>query len=150
MRLVIDEDMPRSLGKRLIAAGHDVFDIRDHALRGGSDQDVFQFAQPKKAVLVTEDLGFGNLLRFPIGRHHGIVIGRFPSTLPCKAVVSEIVGLFRKLTQTDVTGASIIVSPGQVRIRRSEYCPWACGCGVGDEDGSGVPAPVLDFMRRCS
>ncbi|MEE9297034.1 MAG: DUF5615 family PIN-like protein [Phycisphaerae bacterium] len=120
MRIVIDEDMPRSLGPCLDAAGHQVFDVRDHDLRGQSDQEVFRFAQQQEAVLITEDLGFGNLLRFPIGRHHGIVVGRFPSTIPCKTIVSEVVELFNKVTPADVAGALIIVSPGQIRVRRPD------------------------------
>lgn len=120
MRFVIDEDMPRSLGPCLAAAGHQVFDVRDHDLRGRSDEEVFRFAQEQEAVLITEDLGFGNLLRFPTGSHYGVVVGRFPSTTPCKTVVSEVVELFNKVTPADVAGALIIVALGQIRVRRPQ------------------------------
>lgn len=50
MKIVIDEDLHRSLGEVLRKLGHEVFDVRDHGLRGKSDEDVFRFAQEKKAT----------------------------------------------------------------------------------------------------
>ena len=34
-----------------------------------------------KAVLLTGDLGFGNLLHFPLGTHSGIFIAHFPNEI---------------------------------------------------------------------
>ena len=79
---VIDEDMPRSTGRTLEEHGYEVKDIRDYGLRGADDEEVYRFAQKEGAVLLTGDKGFGNLLRFPIGSHFGIVIANFPNEMP--------------------------------------------------------------------
>jgi len=120
MRFVLDEDMPRSLGRALTSAGHDVLDVRDHGLRGRDDEDVFRFAQQNAAVLVSEDLGFANLLRFSLGTHSGIVIGRFPSKLSTTAIVKEVVSAMSMFTTEDLHGALVIIEIGRVRIRRPE------------------------------
>ena len=118
MRFVIDEDMPRSLGPALVKAGHDVWDVRDHGLQGHADEEVFRFAQEHEACFITEDLGFANILRFPLNSHHGIVVGRFPSILPTRTVVAEVARSLETLAEEPLRGALIIVEIGQTRIRR--------------------------------
>ena len=43
MKVVIDEDLSRSLGELLRARGYEVFDVRDWGLRGRPDEEVFFF-----------------------------------------------------------------------------------------------------------
>ena len=74
--IVLDEDMPRSTGIALVEAGYEVKDVRDYGHRGSGDEEIYRFAQEGKAVLLTGDLGFGNILKFPLGKHFGIVVAR--------------------------------------------------------------------------
>ena len=120
MRFVIDEDMPRSLGPALASAGHEVLDVRDRGLRGRTDDEVFRYAQDQAAALISEDLGFANLLRFPLGTHHGIVVPRFSTSVPPKIVVEGTVRALAGLAPADIRGALIIVEPHQVRIRQPQ------------------------------
>jgi len=117
MRFVIDEDMPRSVGPALAELGHEVLDVREQDLRGASDEQVLRFAQQREACLITEDLGFGNVLRFPLGSHHGIIVCRFPSTLRSQTVVSEVLRGVSQLTESQLRGALAIVEVGQWRLR---------------------------------
>ena len=114
----IDEDMPRSTGKVLKETGYEVKDIRDHGLRGADDDKIYQFAQNNQAVLITADLGFGNILRFPIGSHFGIVIARFPNEIPTSEINRQLVARFADLTDADFKGSLLIIEPGKVRIRK--------------------------------
>lgn len=114
----IDEDMPRSTGRILKESGDEVKDIRDYGLRGADDDRIYQFAQNNKAVLITADLGFGNILRFPIGSHFGIVIVRFPNEMPTSELNHQLVARFADLTEADFKGSLVIIEPGKVRIRK--------------------------------
>lgn len=118
LRIVIDEDMPRSLGPALSQQGYEVEDIRDHGLRGSTDVEVFNFAQREEAVLMTGDLGFGNILRFPLGKHCGVAIARFPSEMSSRDVIRRVVECLTALTEEDLSGNLVIVEPGKIRIRR--------------------------------
>ncbi len=80
-RFVIDEDMPRSTARSLRCLGYEVKDIRDYGLRGADDEEIYQFAQSDQAILVTGDMDFGNILRFPVGSHFGIIIAHFPNEM---------------------------------------------------------------------
>jgi len=62
---LIDEDMPRSTAKELIKAGYEVSDVRDVGLRGQSSDKIFSYAQKHRAILLSADLGFANIVRFP-------------------------------------------------------------------------------------
>jgi predicted nuclease of predicted toxin-antitoxin system len=79
LKFVIDEDMPRSTSRALNGKGHKALDVRDHGLRGKSDQQVYEFAHQEEAIILTGDLGFGNIMRFPIGSHFGIFVVHFPN-----------------------------------------------------------------------
>lgn len=110
--------MPRSTAKLLKSKGYEVLDVRDYGLRGKSDDEVFIFTQKEKAILLTGDLGFGNILRFPVGSHSGIVIAHFPNEISTSELNNQIIKAFDNLTEADFEGNLIILEPGKVRIRR--------------------------------
>ena len=116
-RFLIDEDMPRSTTKLLEDKGFDVLDVRDCGLRGKSDEEIFRFAQEEKAVILTGDMGFGNLLRFPIGSHSGIVIAHFPNEISTSELNRQLDLDFDNLDEADFRGSLIILEPGRIRIR---------------------------------
>jgi len=115
---LIDEDMNRSVAKVLEELGHQVRDVRDEGLRGRSDEEVFKFAQSQRAVILTADLGFGDTSRFPLGSHHGIVVARFPNELSTAKLNVELAKSLKGLTDQDLKGNLIVLSPGRVRIMR--------------------------------
>ena len=120
MKAVIDEDLPRSLSDTLTSLGFVAFDIRDTQFRGKTDDLIFLFAQRNKAVLFSGDLGFSNILTFPLETHYGIVILRFPNEMPIEKINNETKRLLKKLKTSDYKGNLIILSPGKIRLRKGE------------------------------
>ena len=118
LKFVIDEDMPRSTAKILRTKGYEALDVRDLGLRGKNDDEIFKFAQKEKAVILTGDLGFGNLLHFPVGSHSGIVIAHFPNEVSTLELNNQIIKAFETLNEIDFKGNLIILEPGKIRIRR--------------------------------
>ena len=117
LRLLVDENLPRSLTAALREAGHQVWDVRELGERGVPDDRVLQLAQELKAALISADKGFGNIVRFPLGSHWGIVVVRLPSETPgselCRTVIQALAGL----EPDELRGRLCIVRPGQVRFR---------------------------------
>lgn len=118
LKFLIDEDMPRSTAKILKTRGYEVLDVRDCGLKGKNDEEIFKFAQREGAVILTGDMGFGNLLRFPIGGHFGIVIAHFPNEISTLELNNQITKALDNLTENDIKGNLIILEPGKIRIRR--------------------------------
>jgi len=119
LKFVIDEDMPRSTARVLKANNFDALDVRDYGLRGKDDYEIFGFAQENKAILLTGDLGFGNLLHFPLGSHSGIVIAHFPNELSTSELNNQTLKAFKNLEENDFQGNLIILEPDKLRIRRN-------------------------------
>jgi predicted nuclease of predicted toxin-antitoxin system len=82
MRFLCDEDVPRSTARVLRDAGFDVVDVRDIGLRGQTDQEVYRVAQREDRLLITCDLGFSNILRFPPSESKGILVVRIADSEP--------------------------------------------------------------------
>ena len=118
LKFLIDEDMPRSTLNVFKTTGYEVSDVRDCGLRGASDEEVFEFAQRSEAVIVTGDVGFGNLFRFPMGNHHGILIVHFPNEVSTPELNRQLMKALEVLTDSDFYGNLIILEPGRLRIRR--------------------------------
>lgn len=118
MNIVLDEDLSRSIGRELRKYGHEIFDIRDHGLRGKPDAEVFQFAQKQNAILFSADLGFANIMQFPLGSHAGIVILRFPNEMRTETINTIVMGLLRKIPEKDIAGNLVIFSPSGLRLKR--------------------------------
>jgi len=117
-KFVIDEDIARSTGNLLADAGYEIIDIRDQGLRGAEDEKVFRFAQSEKAILLSGDVGFGNLRKFPLGRHHGILIVHYPNELPVQEINRQLLQALNQLKDADLSKNLTIIEPGKIRIRR--------------------------------
>lgn len=115
---LIDEDLPRTTAAALRQAGHTAIDGRDVGLRGHGDDDVFAYAQAHGLTLVTADMGFANILRFPLGTHAGIVVLRVPNEVSTDQLNRLLVSALAGLGTEDLRGALVIVEVGRTRIRR--------------------------------
>jgi len=119
LRLLVDEDLPRSLAPALRLAGHVAADVRDEGLRGQSDATIFQFAQERNFAVLTGDVEFGNELVYPPDDHRGVVLTRFPNDLPAPMLVEQIVASIALVAEESLVGTIVVVEPGRVRVRRS-------------------------------
>ncbi|HLB69474.1 MAG: DUF5615 family PIN-like protein [Candidatus Methanoperedens sp.] len=117
---MIDEDMPRSTGKILREQGYDVKDIRDYGLRGATDEKIYEFAQLERAVILTGDRDFGNILRFPLGDHFGIVIAHFPNEMLTAEINNHLLERFKEISEDDFKGNVIVIEERKIRIRRND------------------------------
>jgi predicted nuclease of predicted toxin-antitoxin system len=117
-RFLVDEDLPRSLATTLQAGGTSAEDVRDVGLRGATDDDVLAHAVVHGLTLVTGDLDFANLLRFPLGTHRGIVVARLPHQWAATRRTQIIADAVRDLPDDVLLGCLIIVEPGRIRLRR--------------------------------
>lgn len=81
MRLLADENIATSVIASLRTDGHDVESIRDTA-PGVTDEVVIRMARQSKRIIDTHDRDFGNVIRYPIGTHLGVVLIRCRNQSP--------------------------------------------------------------------
>jgi len=115
----LDENLSRHLKAELNALGFDALTVADEGLLSRPDREIAEAARVEGRVLLSLDLDFADLIKFPPGSHPGIVVFR-PAKFGPGAVsqfVREFVGAHNL---RELTGCLVIVDPGRVRIRRPE------------------------------
>ena len=118
MRLKLDENMDARLTVLLRQAGHDVTTIRDQGLRGMADPALDEYCISENRILVTLDLDFSNVLRFPPDRTPGLAVLRGPDDL--FPTVRILVHTLVNALANDTPSARLwIIEPGRVRIHEA-------------------------------
>lgn len=79
MKFKLDENLPASATTILASAGHDVDTVPGEGLTGAPDPDVVSAATGAGRILVSLDVGLGDIRAYPPGSHAGIVVLRVPA-----------------------------------------------------------------------
>lgn len=118
LKFLIDEDLPRSTARLLREMGFVALDVRDCGLRGKTDEEIFEYAQKEKAIIITADRGIGSTLRFPLGTHCGIIVANFPNEISTTDLNIQIHMALQGLPEEDLLNNLVIIEPNKIRIRR--------------------------------
>ncbi len=115
MTFLLDDCVDRQVGDRLAAEGHEVaFAWATEPFL--PDDAVLSLANEKRAVLVTADKDFGELV-YRTGRATGgVVLVRLAGLSPESKAAQVSVAV--KMHGDEMAGAFSVVSPGRVRVRR--------------------------------
>jgi len=115
VRLKLDENIDARLAVVLRGAGHDALTVREQNLHGTDDIDLYQLCISENRALVTLDLDFSNILRYPPESTAGLIMLRGPEDL--FATVKILIDtLIEALVNEDPLGQLWIVEPGRIRI----------------------------------
>jgi predicted nuclease of predicted toxin-antitoxin system len=107
VKFKLDENLPASSAAILAGAGQ---------LNGATDPEVVAAATAAGRVLISLDVGLGDIRAYPPGSHAGIVVLRL--TDQSAATVSKAVCDLAALTKTDgLAGAVSVLQHGLLRIR---------------------------------
>jgi predicted nuclease of predicted toxin-antitoxin system len=115
-RLLCDENLGRTVPRLLREAGHDVQALCENVERGASDQAVFDLAVTDDRILVTRDLDFSDIRRFPLGAHLGLVVLRYPSDAPAASLAEAVLRTLDR-AGVEILGALLVVTPTLLRMR---------------------------------
>ena len=114
---LVDENTTASLADALRASGFVADHVYDVGLQGHADPDIFAYAQAQRRILITGDLGFGNITRYP-PPHHGIIVLRIPDTASTAELIQEVLDTLTGLAGQNLEDSLVIVQKGRFRVRR--------------------------------
>ncbi len=119
MKVKLDEN----LGNRAIGlfreTGHDVATVSEQELGGTSDDDLIEVCRTEGRVLVTLDLDFSNVLRFPPERYAGIAVLRVPHPIQLDTIRKRVRVLLKGSEDKELSGQLWIIERDRIR----EYTP---------------------------
>ncbi len=114
MNLVLDENVDRPIVDQLKLDGHSIWYIYDK-FRGLSDEKVLELASKNKALLVTLDKDFGELVFQKKLINSGILLLRL-SGLPNHEKVIIVSSTIKKYSEKLLNSFSVL-TPKSIRIR---------------------------------
>jgi len=116
MMLKLDENLSRHLKQSLSVYQHDVTTAADEGLLSQPDTVIAAAAHEEGRMLLTLDVEFGDLRKYPPGSHPGIILFR-PRTFGPLAV-NQFVEKFVRATELEpLSGCVVVVEPSRVRVR---------------------------------
>lgn len=113
----LDENLSRHLKAELRSLGFDALTVGDEGLLSRPDHEVAEAARGEGRVLLSLDLDFADIIKFPPGSHPGIVVFR-PATFGPGAVANFVRAFVQEHALSELTGCLVIVDPGRIPIRR--------------------------------
>ncbi len=120
MNFKLDENFGTRTQELFRAAGHNVHTVLEQNLSGAADIKLFEICAVEKLCLVTLDLDFSDVVRFPPQTSAGIVVIRVPRN-PSLRLLEKLVTEFLTLLETEPLQQNLwIVEIGRIRIHQSE------------------------------
>lgn len=113
MKLLLDENIPPALGRRLEEVGFEVRMIARFA-QGATDDVVLTYAEAAGEVVITADKDFGTLVYHEERAFFGVVLVR---THPISKHLDRIVEVICE-HRDELPGSFVVVDEHQVRIRK--------------------------------
>lgn len=114
-KFLLDADMPRSSAAAIRSLGFDVMDVRDLGMRYAKDQEIIDYALNTDRIVITRDLDYGEILRYP--QHPGAIILRLPTGFVAKEVNETLLDFLVSARSDELQQAIIIVELGRYRRR---------------------------------
>jgi len=120
MKFKLDENFGTRTQELFRSLGHDVETVRSQKLQGCSDQNLYEVCCTENRCLVTLDLDFADVVRFPPSRSSGIVVIRVPHN-PSLALLEQMARQFlRAAEQFTIEKRLLIVEVGRIRIHEAD------------------------------
>jgi predicted nuclease of predicted toxin-antitoxin system len=120
LSVVLDQNIPPVLIEylRLQRPTWEVRHVRDIGLSGASDHVIFEWAQRRRAIVITFDEDFADARMYPIGSHAGVIRLRvWPTTVEA---AETALGRLLSTTEDEILpGSLIIIDNLKIRIRRA-------------------------------
>jgi predicted nuclease of predicted toxin-antitoxin system len=96
--------------------GHEAVHVFDLGLAGASDDVIFDHAFAERRIIITLDLGFGEI---GSGRPVGVVIVRSRKKIEIGELIDHVMQMIRRFAPEleDFDGKVLVLEPGRSRLR---------------------------------
>lgn len=116
MRILVDMNVSIRVAEALRDQGHDVAHLREQSLSRLSDPEVFAKAWEESRVILTGDLGFGEIVAASAGHLVSVVFLRL-NTMAASHVIERLDATLARFEQALEDGAIVTVEEARVRVR---------------------------------
>jgi predicted nuclease of predicted toxin-antitoxin system len=118
VRLKLDENFPARLVELFRQHGHEVESVLSQPLSGRPDADLAAVCREERRGLVTLDLDFCDVRRFPPQDHAGIAVLRPGASVSIASIEPLVRQFLAAGAKSPFDGEFWIVEPGRIRVRQ--------------------------------
>lgn len=90
MRFLVDANLPRSTLPLLARFEHTAEHVRDIGLGDASDTEIAARARKSRVALITRDVDFADVRRYPPADYSGIVVMRLPEDAVAQTIMDVL------------------------------------------------------------
>ena len=119
MNIKLNENLGVRTLQVFLDAEHDVQTVRDEQLQGQPDEVLYHVCRIERRCLVTLDMDFSNVLRFPPGPTAGIAVLKPRREISLTLLVSLAQRLVALLATRPITGQLWIIETDRIRVHQS-------------------------------
>lgn len=119
MKFKLDENFGTRTQAIFRDAGFEVQTVRQQSLQGASDTRLYEVCQTEGRCLVTLDLDFSNVLRFPPEQTFGIVVIRMPRNPRLNTLEQLVRQFLHAIEQVSLERKLWIVETGRIRVHQT-------------------------------
>ncbi len=123
MKFKLDENLGSRTAQLIAGSGHDVETVPQEKLSGTSDARLFEICLAERRCLITLDLDFADVLRFPPHNTPGIAVLRLPRVTSWSLLTGLLRSLLAELRTNSIAGRLWVVEPGRIRVYEERESP---------------------------
>jgi predicted nuclease of predicted toxin-antitoxin system len=117
MSFLADECLYYSTVKLLKNHNYDVITLSERKSCGIKDREVAELAKKEQRILITRDMHFCNILKFPPKSYSGIIVLKInPNN--ATLVHGNLLKFLKKYAINDIKQTLVIINHGRFRIRK--------------------------------
>jgi len=117
MKFLLNMNVSRKLGRRLITKGHSYRHLGDIGMAKASDTTIVDNARRNQEIIISHDLDYSNLLAFSGKLSPSVIIVRLRNTHPDN-LFARIVDAWSEIEKPLLEGAIVVLEDAALRIRK--------------------------------
>ncbi|MBU1501704.1 MAG: DUF5615 family PIN-like protein [Nanoarchaeota archaeon] len=118
MEFFLDSNIPYSSIKVFEKFNYNVQHARIIGMGKSSDKEIIDYAFQNNMILVTRDVGFGNIIDYPIESHKGVIVLRLPFYFNSVQINKTLLNFLESIEEKEIKNSLIILDIKKYRIRR--------------------------------
>jgi len=115
MRFLVDADLPYSLIEIISEHGHEAISVRD-TLGSATDEEVFNYANRNKCIIITRDLGFAE--DFLRKKGFGLLLVRLPYYFTASKIKKVFNEFLKEIDVNELVNSITVLELGRYRIKK--------------------------------
>ena len=116
MKFKLDENLGSRTAQLIGESGHDVQTVSQEKLTGTDDRNLFEICAAEGRCLITLDLDFADILRFPPHTGAGVAVLRPSRTVSLNLLTELVRNVLSAIDREPIAGRLWVVEIGRIRV----------------------------------